>query len=49
MGNVIELFRDGELTPEMRAHLIRRIGEMTLDILLLTSERDRLQKRLEES
>ena len=47
MGKVIELFGKQELTPEIRAHLIQRIGEMTLDIVLLTSERDRLQGRLD--
>ena len=46
MGEVVSLFREQELTPEVRAHLLQRVTDMAIEIALLTSEKERLEERL---
>lgn len=56
VGEVIDLFtgQERELSPEQRAHLIQRVTDMALremdlkvEIALLSSERERLEQRLQ--
>ncbi len=48
MGEVIPMFGEHHITPEMRAHLIQRVTDLAIEISLLESEKQRLEQRLEE-
>lgn len=48
MGEIISLFQDQELTPQLKAHLIQRIADLSIEVALLESERNRLESRLRD-
>lgn len=45
MGEVVPLFGERKLTPEMRAHLIQKAADLAIEIALLQSEHDALVRR----
>lgn len=48
MGELLP-FRRPELSPEMRAHLIQRMADLSVQMTLLQSEYDQLERRVNKT